>query len=290
MLTKIHLNNEVFIHGIWRDISARKLLEEKEEESRVKIEHLNQNLESKVASEVAKNREKDQLMLRQSRLAQMGEMLSMIAHQWRQPLSAISATSNVLLLKNAKDEYEQRLFNERLEKIVHYSQHLSKTIDDFRGFFSPNKKKTDTTYDEIIHAVLDIMDISLKNKNITLVQELSCPHTLYTYPGEIKQVILNLISNAKEAFEESNVDDPTIVIRTYFKKAKCHFEIADNAGGISPKILSQIFEPYFSTKKENDGTGLGLYMSKVIIEEHCDGMLNVKNTKEGALFSIILTP
>ena len=290
VLTKIHLNNEVFIHGIWRDISARKVLEEKEEESRLKIELLNQTLESKVASEVAKNREKDQLMLRQSRLAQMGEMLSMIAHQWRQPLSAISATTNVLLLKNDKKEYEQAFFNERLEKIVDYSQHLSKTIDDFRGFFSPNKKKTHTNYDEIIHAVLGIMDISLKNKNITLIQELSCQHTLFTYPGEIKQVILNLISNAKEAFEESEVDDPTIIIRSYFKEEQCHLEVVDNAGGISPKIISQIFEPYFSTKKAKDGTGLGLYMSKVIIEEHCDGILNVQNTLEGSLFSIILTP
>lgn len=290
VLTKIYLNNEVFIHGIWRDISERKLLEKKEEESRVKIEHLNLTLESKVAREVAKNREKDQLMLRQSRLAQMGEMLSMIAHQWRQPLSAISATTNVLLLKNAKKEYEQKLFNERLEKIDHYSQHLSKTIDDFRGFFSPNKKKTHTTYDEIIHAVLGIMDISLKNKNITLTQELACHHSLYTYPGEIKQVILNLISNAKEALEESDIDDPSITIRTYFKEEMCHLEVADNAGGISPKILSKIFEPYFSTKKKKDGTGLGLYMSKVIIEEHCDGKLSVKNIHKGSLFSIELAP
>ena len=290
ILTKIHLNNEVFIHGIWRDISTRKILEEKEEQSRIQIEQLNQSLASKVANEVAKNREKDQLMLRQSRLAQMGEMLSMIAHQWRQPLSAISATTNVLLLKNAKKEYEQNLFNERLEKIVHYSQHLSKTIDDFRGFFSPNKKKTHTTYDDIIHSVLGIMDISLKNKNITLIQELSCHHTLYTYPGEIKQVILNLISNAKEAFEGSAIDNPTITIRTYAKNEQCHLEVIDNAGGISPKIISQIFEPYFSTKQAKDGTGLGLYMSKVIIEEHCDGALNVKNTQEGSLFSIVLTP
>ena len=290
VLTKIHLNNEVFIHGIWRDISARKILEEKEEESRLKIELLNQTLESKVTSEVAKNRTKDQLMLRQSRLAQMGEMLSMIAHQWRQPLSAISATTSVLLIKNDKKEYEQAFFNARLEKIVHYAQHLSKTIDDFRGFFSPNKKKTHTHYDEIIHSVLGIMDISLKNKNITLIQELSCTHTLFTYPGEIKQVILNLISNAKEAFEESEVDEPTIIIRTYFKQEQCHLEVIDNAGGISPEIISQIFEPYFSTKKEKDGTGLGLYMSKMIIEEHCDGVLDVQNTQEGSLFSIILTP
>jgi len=274
-LTPITLNDTNVIYVIWRDITDRKELEEEKEISKKEIEKLNQNLESRVKLEVDKNREKDQLMLRQSRLAQMGEMISMIAHQWRQPLAAISATSATIELKANKNKLENNDIQKKAHAISHYSQHLSKTIDDFRGFFKPNKEKKETTYDAIIASVLRIMEEPLKNKNIHLIQNLNCHETFSTYPGEIKQVILNLIINAEEALLETMAEEPYIQIETYRKKDQYILEVSDNAGGISEKNINYIFD-------------LGLYMSKIIVEEHCDGTLSVTNINKGSLFSIVL--
>ena len=287
-LTPITLNDTNVIYVIWRDITDRKELEEEKEVSKKEIEKLNQNLESRVKLEVDKNREKDKLMLRQSRLAQMGEMISMIAHQWRQPLAAISATSATIELKASINKLENKDIQKKAHAISDYSQHLSRTIDDFRSFFKPNKEKKETTYDEIIASVLGIMETSLKNKNIHLIKHLNCHNTFSTYPGEIKQVILNLITNAEEALLETMVEDPYIEIRTYRKEDQYILEVSDNAGGISERNIKYIFDPYFSTKKAKDGTGLGLYMSKIIVEEHCDGTLSVTNRDKGSLFSIVL--
>ena len=288
VLTKINLDGEDLLLGSWRDITDRKKLEEEKEASKKEIDQLNQSLESRVKLEVDKNREKDQLMLRQSRLAQMGEMLSMIAHQWRQPLAAISATSATLELKAGMHKLDSDDVRQKAHNISDYSQHLSKTIDDFRGFFKPNKEKIETTYDEIIASVLTIMETSLKNKNIQLIKNLNCHETFSTYPGEIKQVILNLFSNAEEALLETVVEEPYIKITTYTKEDKYILEVSDNAGGIPEKNIDYIFDPYFSTKKAKDGTGLGLYMSKIIVEEHCGGTLSVMNISKGSLFSIVL--
>ncbi len=287
-LTPITLNDTNVIYVIWRDITDRKELEEEKEVSKKEIEKLNQNLESRVKLEVDRNREKDQLMLRQSRLAQMGEMISMIAHQWRQPLAAISATSATIELKASINKLESDDIQEKAHAISDYSQHLSRTIDDFRSFFKPNKKRTETTYDTIVASVLRIMEEPLKNKNIHLIQNLNCHDTFSTYPGEIKQVILNLISNAEEALLETMVEEPYIQIVTYRKEDQYILEVSDNAGGIAEKNINYIFDPYFSTKKAKDGTGLGLYMSKIIVEEHCKGTLCVTNMNKGSLFSIML--
>lgn len=289
VLTKIYLNNDELIHGVWRDITDRKKLEIDQEISKKKIEELNQNLESRVKLEVEKNREKDQVMLSQSRLAQMGEMLSMIAHQWRQPLAAISATSASIEMNASMNKLDNNDINEKARAISDYSEHLSQTINDFKSFFKPNKKKTETTYDDIITSALQIMENSLKNKNIQLQKNLNDHATFISYPNKIKQVILNLISNAEDALIESKVPNPSITITTYTNNDKNIFEISDNAGGIPEDIIDKIFDPYFSTKIAKDGTGLGLYMSKVIIQEHCNGTLSVENIKNGALFRIVLT-
>ncbi len=287
-LAKISLDGEELLLGSWRDITERKKLEKDKEAVNTRIEQLNQDLESRIKLEVDNNRKKDQVLLQQSRLAQMGEMLSMIAHQWRQPLAAISATSATLELRSSMDKLDNAYVQKKVHDISNYSQHLSKTIDDFRNFFKPNKEKTVTTYDEIVDSVLRIMEASLKSKNIQLIKNLNCHEGFSTYPSEIKQVILNLITNAEEALLETVVDDPYIKIVTYIKENQYILEISDNAGGISEKHIGYIFDPYFSTKKAKDGTGLGLYMSKIIIEEHCCGILSVDNFGKGALFTIVL--
>ena len=248
------------------------------------LSSLNQTLENRVQSEVDKNREKDKAMLQQSRLAQMGEMMSMIAHQWRQPLTAISATSGNLTLKAKLDMLDSETAVELGEKISEYSQHLSGTINDFRDFFKPNKKIVDITYKELIQSVLSIIEESINTKNIELKQDLKSEVVLSTYPNELKQVILNLMKNAEDILLDKEIEHPVITIETQDNILK----VKDNAGGVPTDIIEKIFDPYFSTKTQKDGTGLGLYMSKTIIEEHCGGELRVYNDQAGAVFEIEL--
>ncbi len=248
------------------------------------IVELNSSLEDKIKQEVEKNRKQDQQLLQQSRLAQMGEMISMIAHQWRQPLAAISSTSSGINLKAKLNKLDKDTAIELSSKISQYSQHLSSTIDDFRDFFKSNKEKRETTYDELVKSVLNIVEISILNQNINLVKKLNSKDTLTTYPNEIKQVILNLIKNAEDVLLEKGIENPIITIETQSST----LTISDNGGGIPEDIIDKVFDPYFSTKTKKDGTGLGLYMSKTIIEEHCGGKLIVSNDKDGAVFTIEL--
>ena len=268
--------------GTILDITSRKKAEKE-------LEKLNNTLEEKVKIEVEKNRLQDKQMLQQSRLAQMGEMISMIAHQWRQPLTAISATTSNLTLKLIMDNnINKDEFQTEIDLIADYSQHLSKTIDDFRGFFKTNKEKEKTTLTKIVTNTLNIVKTSVINKNIKIVTDLECEEEFETYSNEVKQVILNLIKNAEDILIEKEIKNPTITIKSICGINCDHptLIIKDNAGGVPEDIIDQIFNPYFSTKKEKDGTGLGLYMSKTIIEEHCGGKLSVSNDDDGAVFTI----
>jgi len=248
------------------------------------LEQINHTLEQRIKIEVEKNQYQNKKMLEQSRLAQMGEMLSMIAHQWRQPLTAISATSSALNLKSKLNKLDNETVVSLTNKISLYAQHLSNTIDDFRDFFKSNKEKKEINYDELVSSVLNIVEISIVNKNIKIIKNLESKEYFFSYPNEIKQVILNLIKNAEDILVEKKINNPMITISS----TKNILTIADNAGGIPFDIIERIFDPYFSTKLEKNGTGLGLYMSKTIIEEHCGGILSVTNNTSGAVFKIII--
>jgi C4-dicarboxylate-specific signal transduction histidine kinase len=248
------------------------------------LDILNKTLEKRVKEEVEKNRQKDQQLINQSRLAQMGEMLSMIAHQWRQPLSAISSLSGKININARLKKLDHQTALELSSKISLYTQHLSSTIEDFRNFFRGDKEKKDTTYDEIIDDVLVILEVSIKNKNIELIKDMQSKQVFHTYSNEIKQVVLNLVKNAEDVLVERGVKDPKIFIRSKDNV----LIVEDNAGGIPDEIKDKIFDPYFSTKEKKDGTGLGLYMSRIIIQDHCGGELIAQNTDKGAMFKIIL--
>ena len=236
--------------------------------------------------DISKEKKQDQMLQQQSKLAQMGEMISMIAHQWRQPLNAISLTSSVISMKAKKNQLESEKVIELTKNISEYAHHLSETINDFREFFKSDKKSESIEWTEIVTDVLHIIEESIINKNITIVKDLRCEDRFVSYPNELKQVVLNLIKNAEDVLLEKNVEDPFIYIKTY-KHAKAFIlEVSDNGGGIPNKIIDNIFDPYFSTKKAKEGTGLGLYMSKTIVEKHCHGKLEVLNTKDGALFRV----
>ncbi len=254
----------------------------------LELEEINASLEKRVKLEVEKNREKDQAMLQQSKLAQMGELIAMIAHQWRQPLSAISANANDLILKIMLDNYDKEYFEKKLKLITDFSQHLSKTIDDFRGFYKEDKERVEILLSDIVKDVLKIVAISLENKNITLTTDFNCHHKISTYPNELRQVLLNLIKNAEDILLEKEIEAPYIDIKTFDDAKNSYLTVSDNGGGIPEDIVDKIFEPYFSTKTQKDGTGLGLYMSKIIIEDHCGGKLEAYNENGGAVFKITM--
>ncbi len=278
-LHTIELDKERVVHGVWRDISTRKAFE-------VEITQLNESLVQRVQSEVSNNREKDKQLLAQSRQAQMGEMLSMIAHQWRQPLAAISSTSSGLELKAILDKVDNALVIKSAKNISKYSQHLSETINDFRDFFKPTKDREKVSFREVVESVMGIVRTSIENQNIKITQEIRTEEKFQTYPNELKQVILNLIKNAEDVLLEKEVEKPFIKITSYKEEDGFILEVSDNGGGISEELIENIFDPYFSTKLEKNGTGLGLYMSKTIIEDHCGGKLSVTNDSLGAVFRI----
>ena len=271
----------VFFKKLYNSFNTlqEKIIKREEE-----LDLLNKTLEKRVKEEVEKNRQKDQQLINQSRLAQMGEMLSMIAHQWRQPLSAISSLSGKISIQARLKKLDHQTALELSDKISLYTQHLSSTIEDFRNFFKEDKEKRETTYNEIIDEVLTILEVSIRDKNIELVKDLKSDKKFFTYHNEIKQVVLNLVKNAEDVLMERNIKNPKIIIRTEGNVLM----VEDNAGGISKDIMDKIFDPYFSTKKKKDGTGLGLYMSKIIINEHCGGKLTAENSDQGAVFKIEL--
>ena len=260
------------------------------EEKTKKLHKLNETLEQRIEEEVDKNTEKEKQLLYQNRLAKTGEMISMTAHQWRPPLAAISSTVGAMKLDVMMGNYEKEFFEKSLSKITDYTQHLSATIDDFRGFFKEQKEQEDITLEEVVESSLGILSEELIGNNIKLLKEYKCQKRLTTYSNELKQVVLNLIKNAEDVLIERNIENPTIHIKTYLQEDENRYilEIYDNAGGIPENIMNDIFMPYFSTKKSKDGTGLGLYMSKTIIEDHCNGKLSVKNNSDGAAFTIEL--
>ncbi len=246
-------------------------------------------LNFKLEDEMAERKQQEQLLVQNSKLAAMGEMIGMIAHQWRQPLSSISTLAGNLKVYLDLDMYEKSQFISLLDEINHHSQYLSSTINDFRHFFKPDNPKDKVYLDIVIKNTLGIIGKSLDYKNVQLNMDTSFTQSILTYPNELMQVFLNILKNASDAFTDKKVGNPRININGYEKDGYQVVEISDNAGGIPENILEKIFDPYFSTKGPGIGTGLGLYMSKTIIEEHCEGELSVHNTQEGACFILKLT-
>jgi signal transduction histidine kinase len=274
--------------SMYRTLKQSIELQELYAASQNELQEFNKTLEEKVAKEVEYNRQKDQQMLEQSRLAQMGEMISMIAHQWRQPLSAITATTGTMTLKIELDQFDSKEIQEDINKINTYVQYLSTTISDFRNFFKPDKEKHITSLHEIVHRSIQIIGNLLESEGIMLELFLESKTEFTSYPNELQQVIIDLLKNAKDVFNEQQISSPRILIKTVTLDNEVQLSVSDNAGGISESNLARIFDPYFTTKEKSDGTGLGLYMSKLIVEDHCSGRLKVENLDEGACFTLTL--
>jgi PAS domain S-box-containing protein len=245
------------------------------------LESLNKNLEKKVSSQVEDIRQKDQMLLHQSKLAAMGEMIGAIAHQWRQPLNALNIN-----IQNLDDDFDDGLIDkEFIDNFIEINsktiQFMSKTIDDFRNFYTIKKIKEHFSVKNAIQETILMQSAQLNHHNIKFSID-GEDFELNSYQSEFKQVILNLVNNAKDAIVEKSIEYGKIKITIQNRS----IYIKDNAKGIDEKIIDRIFEPYFTTKEQGKGTGIGLYMSKVIIEENMGGKLSVKNNSNGAIFII----
>jgi C4-dicarboxylate-specific signal transduction histidine kinase len=247
---------------------------------------LNKELEERVENAVLKSKQKDHLMAQQGKLASMGEMIGNIAHQWRQPLNALG-----LLLQKQQIFFDRGLLTseklkESIDKGTLLINKMSSTIDDFRDFFKPNKEKTDFDVKEVIDDTLELIGATLYNNNISLILDITEDVNIHGYKNEFSQVILNLINNAKDILCEEGKSQGEITISSSVHANTVNIYISDNGGGIKEGIIEHIFEPYFTTKEEGKGTGIGLYMSKMIIEDNMGGVLSVANNDKGAVFTI----
>ncbi|MBF0339272.1 MAG: GAF domain-containing protein [Nitrospirae bacterium] len=254
---------------------------------------MEEQLEKRVEEEAARRQQNEQLLIQQSKMAAMGEMIGLIAHQWKQPLNAISLIAQDLGDAYAYNELDKDYLHNSQTRILQQIQFMSRTIDDFRNFLRPSKEKVAFDLKEAIEEIVSILSPLLLKSNIRL--NLSCANDMANinvtgYPNEFKQVILNLISNARDAIAarvttESKTQQE-IQIGIFKESGKTVISIRDSGGGIPDDIFGRIFEPYFTTKSSDDGTGIGLYMAKTIIETNMNWKLSVRNIDNGAEFRI----
>jgi signal transduction histidine kinase len=274
ILIKNYSGEVIFFYGYINDITKIKVSEEE--------------LKIKVKEELNKNREKDRILIQQSKLAAMGEMLGNIAHQWRQPLNNIS-----LILQFLRDNYNNKdVSSEKLDKFMlkanKHIEYMSETIDDFRNFYKPSKTQNQFSIKECIDSLLYMFKSQYESININF----DCEDIFITnYENELKQSLLNILNNAKDAItqkKENDKFDAKIDINTKIVENKLEISIYNNGGNIPSEIMDRIFEPYFTTKFESQGTGIGLYMTKAIIETNMKGKIKVENIDDGVSFTITL--
>ncbi|MCK9337249.1 MAG: ATP-binding protein [Arcobacteraceae bacterium] len=271
-------------------IDLNENLEKIVKERTKELNLLNENLEQKVAQEVEKNREKDTFLQQQSRLAALGEMIGNIAHQWRQPLSAITTSVSALSLKEEFGILEPNDIKETNDSVMKNAQFLTNTIENFRNFFQKDQPEKEFMVAQTINNTLGIIKASYNNHFIVLDTKLDDSIEYFGSENLLAQVLLNILSNAKDALIQNQIVDKKVTLMMYKEKKNIKITIKDNAGGIPKEYMEKVFDPYFTTKHKSQGTGLGLYMSTQIIKNHFNGILSVSNIEDddgfGACFMI----
>jgi signal transduction histidine kinase len=247
------------------------------------IQKLNATLEEKIKIAIEKNKKDQLIMMQQSRLAQMGEVLSMIAHQWKQPLNSLSILNSTIVSKYKNGNLTLEAMQKFEEKSKNLIQRMSKTIDDFRTFFKPEKDKRVFYIHDTIEHSFELMRPILKHNRIKLSVNLEqTKHKILGYPNELSQAIINIISNSKDALIENGIKDKKISVTLKYSRNRAILTIEDNGGGVQDEeVLSKIFDPYFTTKSDKNGAGIGLYMTKIIIEKHMNGKIESINSDNG---------
>ena len=275
-LAKNELEKRVFERTAELEATVKELYENKT----LLLQHTDE-----LQSTVRELHEKEHMLMHQGRLAAMGEMVHNIAHQWRQPLNTLGLLVQSLDFNYEIGEFNQEMLKKNTSDSMQLINHMSQTIDDFRNFFQPIKERDYFEVSGIIDSAIKLVEASFTNKNIILMRDFVSDAKVYGYPNEYAQVILNLLINAKDAFLKKQIVKPVIVISSDVTNGQSIVSVKDNAGGIPAEIINKIFEPYFTTKG-SQGTGIGLFMSKNIIEKSMEGTLTVINTSEGAQFTV----
>lgn len=255
-------------------------------ELKIVINNMIDNLEFKIQEEINKRLEQEQILIQQSKLASMGEMIGNIAHQWRQPLAQISAIHMNMKVTYDFDKFTKEYMESKIKEANKLTAYMSQTISDFQNFFKPQGEKEVFSIEKACRDAYFILESSLKAHGIEVIFHITQDVTINGYKTEYSQVILNLLSNAKDILIERQIKNPKIELEI---KDGNHFalvKIKDNAGGVDTSIIDKIFEPYFTTRHQTQGTGIGLYMSKNIIERNMHGYINVVNVEDGALFTV----
>ena len=258
------------------------------EQKTAELKNLNKTLTKRVLEEVRNSKDQEQLLIQKSKFIALGEMISHIAHQWRQPLSELSAIMMTIKFKYNLGKLDSDSMQNKAQEAEHILEYMSKTIDDFREFFMPSREKKEFFAQEAVDAVMNIIGTTVKQRNISLHVKIAKDEKIFGHKNEFEQVLLNLITNAKHILVSEEINKPTIEIDLISDKTYTYLSIRDNAGGIKVEPIEKIFEPYFTTKEDSGGTGIGLYMSKLIIEKNMGGLLMVTNDDKGAKFTIRL--
>jgi len=263
--------------GHFRSLNAS--LESKVAEKTAELRRLNVSLEERITREVEASRRKDRIMFQQARLASMGEMLQNIAHQWRQPLGTLMMIIQSFQSKYLAGKLDEAFIESRVEDATKVAQNMSNTLEDFRTFFHPHKMRTTFSLRYVIDKAVDLSKYQLKKENIIVHIDIREDVHIYGYENEMIHILLNLIHNARDAFADKELPLRKIlfIVRQTERAAIVH--VIDNAGGIDETLLPKVFEPYFTTKHKSAGTGVGLYMSKQIIEKHMHGRITCKNIR-----------
>jgi len=261
------------------------LLQELAEKNK-QLQIFNEHMQELVDEEIKKNLEKQKMVELQSRHSQMGEIIGMITHQWKQPLNAINIIANVLKLKYHKGTLNSNVFDSKIDTLLKQTDYMNETVDVFQRFFKPSKEKVEFNLFKTIHIILNLLEHEYALKHIHLVLKGDQAISVYGYPNEYNQVILAILNNAKDAFLTKPHDTMHIGISIENKDGKSLVTVTDNAGGISEDIIDNIFDLYMTTKSQ--GSGLGLNIAKSVIELSMQGKLSVENVENGAKFSIVL--
>ncbi len=272
--------------AVEEDITEERIAKNSLEKTLKELDTLTKELDKRVKEEVQKNLEKEKLLIQQSRFAAMGEMLGNIAHQWRQPLNAVGILVQNLYFNYKNGRLDNEYFDRTVSRTMDLLKHMSNTIDDFRNFFKPDKEFRDFSIVEYTEKTLLFVKDALESKGIKYHLKYEKDYIIKGYPNQYTQVLINLLNNAMDILIERDIKEPFINIKVEELDGRIFVKVEDNAGGIPDEIIDKIFEPYFTTKEK--GTGIGLYMSKIIIENNFKGKLSAHNTSIGAEFIIEL--
>lgn len=249
---------------------------------------VNNHLELKLYRDHLKHQlaEKEEILMVQSRHAAMGEMIGIIAHQWRQPITNISIDAVNIISSIELNNVDIEDIKNNSRSILNQTDFISKTIDDFKNFFRPNREKKNIKLEDIVSDTKKILGPALDKNLINLTVEVKDTKTIATYPRELIHVYINLLKNAKDVLSEKDIKQAKIKVTIDSDDDYLISTVCDNGGGVDEDIKDKLFDLYFSTKGENNGLGLGLYISKIILEKHLHGSISVENNDEGACFKL----